>query len=447
MVERLEELRLPTEILEGVPDQKRLDADHRAAFRDYGIDVDGLDLAEAADLIRTRRIRDQLTVALLTWARVRAHARPNDSADWRRLVEIARRADPDPLRQRMLDALLRLDLATLQSLAAEPRIARWPGPTLLILGSGLAFLGDFPAGLKLMRQAQQEHPDDFWITHTLAYFLYQKDPPELAEAIRLFTAAVALRPNSADVRNNFGKALARQGRLDEAVIAYRQAIHLEPRFAEPHANLGNAWRRMGRYDEALASCRRAIELRKDYPLAHFTLADVLRQQGRLDEAITAYHRALDLRPNNATAWKNLGIALRKKGRLSEARAAHRHALRLRPGFAEAYHNLGNVLADQGHLDEAIFAHRRAIQRRPGYAEAHCGLGRALMQQGQFAEALAALKRGHALGKKRPHWPYPSEEWIRACECWREVDAHVPGLLKSCSRPGGTLDQPFPFSKE
>jgi serine/threonine-protein kinase len=411
MVERLDELRMPREVMEGPPDPKRIDADHRAAFSNYGIDVERLTPTEAAALIRAQAIRDQLTVALLTWAHWRSYGRPGDAAGWKRLVEVARRAEVDPLRQRMLDALLRQDLPTLQTLAADHRIARWPGSTLLILVGALAFLGDSPAGVKLLRQVQPEHPGDFWLTHGLAFYLYQKDPPELTESIRLFTAAVALRPNSAGVRNNFGKALAKQGRLDEAVLAYRQAIRLSPRFAEPHANLGNAWRLKDRLDdasaeyleaidlqkdyvpayvglghvrqqqrkpdEAAALYRRAIAGRKDYMLAHFNLAEVLRKQGKLDEAISEYQQAIQLRQDYAPAHKNLGIALRKKGRLDEAIVAYKKALDLRPGSADAYHNLGNALLDKGQLDEAIAAYRQALRLKKNYAEAQRNLDRAL----------------------------------------------------------------------
>jgi serine/threonine-protein kinase len=474
MVERLEELRMPTEILEGAVDWPRIDADHRAAFRDYGIDVERLTTTEAADLIRARAISEHLKVALLTWARRRSAALPNDPAGWQRLVEVARQAETDPLWQRMLDALLRKDLPTLQALSANPQIGHWSASTLLLVGSGLAFLGDSPAGLKLLRQAQREHPGDFWLTHTLAFYLYQKEPPELTEAIRLFTAAVALRPGSAAVRNSFGKALAKQGKLDDAILAYRQAIRLNPRFAEPHANLGNAWRMKGRLDdagaeylkaidlqkdyvpayvglghvrqqegktdEAAALYRRAIERRKDYMLAHFNLAEVLRKQSKLDEAIPEYRQAIALRKDYAPAYKNLGIALWKQGRLDEAIAAHEIALHLRPGYAEACNNLANVLVDKSQLDRAIALYGQALRLKKGYAEAHCNLGRALQSKGQLVEALTALKRGHELGSKQPNWARPSEQWVRACEGLLALEARLPDLLRGTVQPGSAAER-------
>ena len=59
-------------------------------------------------------------------------------------------------------------------------------------------------------------------------------PPQLEEAIRFLTVAVALRPDSPGVRYNLGNALFGAERLDEAKAAYRQAIGLKPDYAMAH---------------------------------------------------------------------------------------------------------------------------------------------------------------------------------------------------------------------
>src|SRR5262249_37863038 len=90
------------------------DASYSRAFREYGIDVDALEPAEAARRIRARSIRLELAVALDSWADRRQeslatgrgliwdgwpdqpdHARAASDASCRRLIAVARAADPD----------------------------------------------------------------------------------------------------------------------------------------------------------------------------------------------------------------------------------------------------------------------------------------------------------------------------------------------------------------
>ena len=99
--------------------------------------------------------------------------------------------------------------------------------------------------LALLRRAQQAFPGDFWINHDLGMALGDCQPPQHEEAIRFLTVAVALRPDSAELRFNLGSTLARAGRLDEALVACRQAIGLKPDYSMAHLDLGVAPRREG----------------------------------------------------------------------------------------------------------------------------------------------------------------------------------------------------------
>jgi Flp pilus assembly protein TadD len=63
----------------------------------------------------------------------------------------------------------------------------------------------------LLQQAQRLHPDNFWINHDLASF-HEIKPPKHEAAIRYYTAAVALRPESPVVHNNLGVALSARAR-------------------------------------------------------------------------------------------------------------------------------------------------------------------------------------------------------------------------------------------
>jgi tetratricopeptide (TPR) repeat protein len=134
------------------------------------------------------------------------------------------------------------------------------------------------------------------------------------------------------------------------------------------------------------------------------------------------------------------MVLAKKGTLGAAIKEFQAALRLKEDYAEAHNNLGLTLALQGDLERAIQEYQAALRLKKNFPEALCNLGNALLARGQFAEALAALKRGHALGSKKPGWSYPSAQWVRACERLLELDARLPALLKGEAQPIDALDR-------
>jgi tetratricopeptide (TPR) repeat protein len=101
------------------------------------------------------------------------------------------------------------------------------------------------------------------------------EPPKTDDAIRFYTAALALRSKSPGAHLNLGNALADKGQLGEAVAAYRQAIRLKKDFAEAHCNMGVALAKQGQLEEAVAAYREAIRLKKDLHAAHYNLGNAL----------------------------------------------------------------------------------------------------------------------------------------------------------------------------
>jgi tetratricopeptide (TPR) repeat protein len=170
------------------------------------------------------------------------------------------------------------------------------------------------------------------------------------------------------------------------------------------------------------------------------LGVALDRQGALDEAFAALKEAIRLQPDFAQAFRNLGVVLHRKGASDEGIVALKKAILLRPDFADAYYNLGKTFQDNGVLDEAITAYKETIRIKPDYAEAFCNLGGALEKNGQFTEALAARRRGHELGSKDPHWPYPSARWVQDCERLVDLDARLPAILRGESVPAGPAER-------
>jgi tetratricopeptide (TPR) repeat protein len=222
MVAGLEEIRL--RLLEGrkshEPDAPRGELLYGEAFRGYGIDLTTLGSAEAAARIRGSAIRATLLAFLYDWMFYW-----ESGADRARLRAVLDLADDDAWRRRLRSALAVYDAAKREELLTAPE-ARYQPPILVAGLVGLLIRGpQGEAAQALLHQAQQRHPEDFWINYQMGYLLQEERPREAAGYLR---AAVASRPDSSQAQILLGRALRDAGEADEAITAFRKAITLNP---------------------------------------------------------------------------------------------------------------------------------------------------------------------------------------------------------------------------
>ncbi len=430
LAERLQQIRLlKAELNGGRFDFAGADRAYAEAFRARGIDVDKLGPEKAAEAVRASRGRADLVAALDDWAFC-----TKEAARRALLLEVARRADPDPWRNRLRDALGTNDRKALQALAADDATPAQPPADLVLLANRLGEGGDPAGAVAVLRRAQRRHPGDFWVNHELASWLVRLPPAHFDEAVRFFTAALALRPDNPAVQNNLGTCLRASGKLDDALAAFRRAIRLKPDFAEAHANLSSALLQQGKAADAIAACRKAIALKPDFAPAHLNLGQALRASGKMDEAVAELREAVRLQPRQAAAHLALAGTLSAAGKMAEAIRVCEEAIRNDPKNAEAHYTLGNLLMMTGKLDEAVAQFRECVKVNPNAAEAYINLGGALRRQRKFVESLAAYRRGHQLGASSPRWAYPSAQWVREGELLVKLDARLPAVLRGDEQP-------------
>jgi serine/threonine-protein kinase len=373
------------EVIQGHFDLAGADAAYAQAFQEYGIDVQALGTAEAAARVRRRAIRDQLVAALDYWGNLRS--RP---ADRRRLYAVAKAADPDGWRDRLRDTVAEQDWPALRRLAAEAPVERLPAPALALIGGLLSALKD-PLAVPFLQRARKLHPDDFWINHELAWAFEDLRPPRWEEAVRYYTASVALSPASPGAYLNLAHALHGRGDPDGAIAALEEAIRLKPDYAEAHDALGLRRERKGDYTGAAAAYRKAIHLRPAQGKYHLYLGMVLEAQKDRVGAEAAYHEAARLLPNPATAQFNLGNLFLRAGAYDRALGAYREALNHQPDLAVAHLNSGAAWVRKGDLGRAVAAFREALRHDPDLAAAHENLARTLLDQKDEDGALTALR--------------------------------------------------------
>ncbi|RZS86568.1 TPR repeat protein [Pigmentiphaga kullae] len=132
------------------------------------------------------------------------------------------------------------------------------------------------------------------------------------------------------------------GRLDDAIRSYSEALDLAPDSAHNWSNLGLAQHESGQYSDAEHSLRTALSLDPGLAMAHHNLAWLLQRQHRVDEAIASYRSAARHMPGSAQSHYNLGTLLEQKDNVDEARSHYRAALDASPTFIPAHRALADL---------------------------------------------------------------------------------------------------------
>jgi serine/threonine-protein kinase len=429
-----------------------VDEQYAAAFRHWGLDVDGTAEAEVVARLGAEPdvVVQELIAGLDGWMlERRGQNRPE--AQWRRLFRIADQLDRSERQRRLRALLVGGSLPRPESVAGllgagSPWAALWelargsdwrqsqamrgeigpasvPVMTVVLLAQACAAVGDVAGAEQVLRQAATVRPDQVLLLTALGNLLQQQGPSRREKAIEYYRAARAQRPRLGIA---LGGALIRAGRADEAEevlqdlirqqpdnamlynclgvsldaqqkfgaaeAVFRKAAELQPDFAVAYYNLGLALAGQGRLGAAEAAYRKSIDLRPDYAEAYNNLGRALQEQQKFGAAEAAYLKAIDVRPEFPVAYNNLAIALRDQKRLDEAVAACRKAIEIQRDYAPAYNSLGNALRDQKKLDEAVAAYRKAIDLKPDFAQAYYGVGNVLLEQKELDQVVAAYRK-------------------------------------------------------
>ena len=216
------------------------DAAYADAFREAGLDVAAMSAAEAAKRIRARppEVVIALAAAVDDWAAIRRDRKKN-RAGAAALSALAATADPDTWRVGLRRALDLSDqaarLEALRHLAKATPFETLGPVSLDLLGRALKDAGDPADSESVLRQAQQRHPGDVWINYDLARSLEKLARRD--EAIRYYTAARAIRPETA---HELAHALRDKGERDEEIAIFKDLRRLRPGSGRHLGCLGRA---------------------------------------------------------------------------------------------------------------------------------------------------------------------------------------------------------------
>jgi tetratricopeptide (TPR) repeat protein len=323
--------------------------------------------------VASSELREALVSALDDWALVAQGER----RAW--ALAVARRADPDPWRDRLRDPVVWDEDWRLKQLVSEvPPSAVTPSLAAAVSRQ----LPNVVEAESLLRSVQTLHPDEFWLNLLLGWALVVRGKPAEGEGFQ--RAALALRPTNPVAWNDLGCSLEQQGKLVEATTFFRRAIELDGEFMQPRGNLARTLEALGRPAEAATVHEHTLKVQKARlgPLDPETLvvmsnlARCYGELGRHDEALKLREETLLLRraqlgpahPDTLTSMSDLANCCRALGRYAEAVKLDKQTLALRqaklgtdhPDTLASMNNLAVGYAESGRLAEALGLFREAL---------------------------------------------------------------------------------------
>lgn len=278
---------------------------YHPVFVAAGLDLNALDPAEAASRITASSARQEIVAALDDWAlHAPATLMPGapEQVPESRLLEVARRADPNSWAAQLRDPAVRRDAAAVARLAAVAESAgAEPGAIRVLAQLVAAHQGD---PRPLLAAARARNPSDFECAFLLAL---RSDPAGTADPLGPLEAARAIRPDHVYTLQSLGAAQLARGDCQSAVPTFRELVRLTPRVATAHFNLGAALHGRGECTEAKAALQTALALDPEFGSALHALGNVLADLGDVEGAMGAYQKAIKIAPllvpaHDSLAW-------------------------------------------------------------------------------------------------------------------------------------------------
>lgn len=201
------------------------------------------------------------------------------------------------------------------------------------------------------------------------------------------------------------ESLTQLGRSEEALERIRAALEVSPDSHELYELRGLALARADRTAEAIAAFEKAIELDPESDQAHAGLATLVARGGDVKRGIELFDRAYELDPSNGVPAYSAAQLTLLGGDRAGAIARLRRVVKHHPDVLGAQNDLAFLLAEDGQeLDLALSLAQQARERDPS-PEILDTLGWVRMKRGETKEAVDAFELA-AAGR-------PESEAIRA----------------------------------
>lgn len=147
---------------------------------------------------------------------------------------------------------------------------------------------------------------------------FYENPTTQAQALAEFGKALALAPESARERLNYGLALLAAGKTAEGIAEIEKVQKSTPALPHSWFNLGVQFKKAGDYEKSEQQFAGFAKLVPSEPTGHYNLGVLHKLANRNAEAIAAFEAAARLNPNLAAPHFQLYNLYRQAGRREEA---------------------------------------------------------------------------------------------------------------------------------
>jgi len=156
-----------------------------------------------------------------------------------------------------------------------------------------------------------------WQYRNLAKAFYE-NPTTQQKAVEEFRLALALAPDSARERLNYGLALLRAGEIEPGIAELEKVQKQDPKLPHTWFNLGVAYKRQSDFDRAAAEFQGFVKLVPDEPVAHYQMGTLYKMKGDAADAIKEFEIARGLDPRLAAPHFQLYGLYRQADRQKDA---------------------------------------------------------------------------------------------------------------------------------
>ncbi len=168
------------------------------------------------------------------------------------------------------------------------------------------------AALLLLKGADTKD-DEIWKHRNLGKAFYE-NPTTQVQAVDEFKKALALAPNSARERLNYGLALLRAAKTKEGIAELEKAQKQDAKIPHTWFNLGIVYKKDSEYDKAIQQLEGMTKLAPDEPKTHYNLAVLYKLNNKADAALKEFEISAKLDPTLAGPHFQLYNAYRQAGR-------------------------------------------------------------------------------------------------------------------------------------
>jgi tetratricopeptide (TPR) repeat protein len=153
-------------------------------------------------------------------------------------------------------------------------------------------------------------PDSAYGHFSKGWFWTQEENYQMA--VSEYQAALQIRPQFGEARNNLASAYFNLGHWAESIREYENVLRQYPEWSETHLSLGCAYYKSRNISAAIEAWNKAIRLNSDLFIAHYYLGLVYEKLGRRTEARLHYQTFLQMEHDQEEFRKHIEHATERE---------------------------------------------------------------------------------------------------------------------------------------